>query len=514
MATTTPNIGLSQPQLGDDIKLSSIPALSNNMSIIDNQIGILSNIQVTIDSFPKLSGETDDTARINRAITSMVDGQTLYFPKGTYTISSKITINKRIDIVGQQYYSTIIQNNGTDDGILLNAQHANIKNLMVQGTSSSKSGIVIGQESCNLIDVFLSANGNHGIKILPNVWIINIERCWSFNNTNSGIYAVSSGGTGQINAINITDCHTWMNGDHGIYVGGTTAFNILHNVIENNNKSGIYVSTNTFNILNLNIEDNYFEGNKNGHVTFDLHPSLGYRVYSCKLSGNYLYLLASQVNAGVTSIINATTDTLFDGMVSFIFDQSNYVSTDSLTHVDLANSIYQDGQSRIESNLASPVFSNAYKNLGTCAVNNNQKTLVINGYFDCKGLTYQDVTTSQNTLSTLGSITALYPIRLPSGVQFKYAGVVIVSDSTNYSVTFTIMKRDATSGSAFTQMTTNTISGNNGSKLVQMPDIRNLLDPVNGRIKANEEYYLQLTFANSGGGTNFQVQNPIITYLQ
>ncbi|MFD0826417.1 right-handed parallel beta-helix repeat-containing protein [Neobacillus sp. M.A.Huq-85] len=481
----------------------------------ENNISTLfADIATNIRNFPIKVPESDDTGRINRALSSMVDGQILYFPKGTYKISSKITISKRIEIVGENYYSTIIQNNGSDDGILLNYERANIKNIMIQGTSSSKSGVVVGHESCNLIDVFLSANGKHGIKILPNVWIVNIERCYLFNNTQSGIYAVSGGGNGQINAINIKNSHTWLNGEHGIYLGGTTVVNIKDNVIENNSKSGIFVSTKKFNITNLNIEDNYFEGNKNGHISFDLYPSLGYRVYSCRVNGNYLYLNANQVNANINSIINATTDTIYDGVVSFIFEKGNTVFTDTLAHVDLGNSIYQDGQSKIESNLPTSDFSLSYKNLGTCGVNNNQKTFVINGYFFCKGITYKDPAMSNNIISTLETIKACYPIQLPSGKQFIKAGVVIISDSTNYNVTFTILKRNACTGVSFSNVVSSTILNKSGTRYIETPDIQTLDSPNNGRIMANEEYYLQLQFVNSGGGTNFQVQNPIITYVE
>ena len=47
---------------------------------------------------------------------------------------------------------------------------------------------------------------------------------------------------------------------------------------------------------------------------------------------------------------------------------------------------------------------------------------------------------------------------------------------------------------------------------VEMPDIRSLSDPNGARIQGNEECYLQLQFSNTGGGTNFQVGNPIVTY--
>lgn len=76
------------------------------------------------------------------------------------------------------------------------------------------------------------------------------------------------------------------------------------------------------------------------------------------------------------------------------------------------------------------------------------------------------------------------------------------------------MKSNAGSGAGFSLVATETVSGNNRSKYVDMTEIWNLVTPNHGRVMANEEYYLEMKFVNNGGGTNFQVHNPIITYLQ
>jgi hypothetical protein len=60
-------------------------------------------------------GVTDDTTAIQAAITASY-GQTLYFPSGTYKISSTITISDKIHLLGDSRFSTYIQWNSATLG--------------------------------------------------------------------------------------------------------------------------------------------------------------------------------------------------------------------------------------------------------------------------------------------------------------------------------------------------------------------------------------------------------------
>jgi len=464
----------------------------------------------------KGDGITDDIIAINNIIAWAPIGSTIFFPNKKYIISAKIIVGKRLTIVGEHCYTTNIQNNGTDDAIVLNDAETTIKNFLISGNTLSKSGLVIANESCRAENVFSTDNGEHGIKLMPGIWVVNLYKCQTFHNVKSGIYAVSGGGANnqQLNAINIKDCHSWLNTEHGIVITATST-NIKDNVIEQNLKSGIFVTTLTFNIYDLNIYGNYFEGNKNGHISFDLHPSLGFRLYVCNIGGNYFYLESSQVNAGVTSIINATTDLLYDGIDNIFIDKTNFFLTSTLKHVSLGNSISSVARSKIYANSGDSVdFSALYDSLGTCGIDNNQKSLVLNGYFYAKGITYSSLEKSSNIITTLGTDSASYPILFPSGKQYKKTGVYITTDSTMYSVVFTVSKRSANGTALFVGMAYASVAGNVGNKYVEMPDIRSLSDPNGARIQGNEECYLLLQFSNTGGGTNFQVGNPIVTYTE
>jgi len=98
MATyQTPNIGLNKWAETDYFKRVEI---NENFDKIDDKIGILSNGQgVNIESFPRLTGETDDSGRFTRALNSLgTDGGYIVLPQGkvytgTFTISrSNVTI--------------------------------------------------------------------------------------------------------------------------------------------------------------------------------------------------------------------------------------------------------------------------------------------------------------------------------------------------------------------------------------------------------------------------------------
>ena len=52
----------------------------------------------TLDDFPQLPGETDDTARIRRAIDGNPSG-VVYFPAGTYSVSSTVTVKNRCSLM-------------------------------------------------------------------------------------------------------------------------------------------------------------------------------------------------------------------------------------------------------------------------------------------------------------------------------------------------------------------------------------------------------------------------------
>lgn len=79
----------------------SLPIIRRNKSSDpDILASSLADIATSIESFPKLSAETNDTARLNRAIASLNNGDTLFIPNKTYIIDPITISNKTIKIIG------------------------------------------------------------------------------------------------------------------------------------------------------------------------------------------------------------------------------------------------------------------------------------------------------------------------------------------------------------------------------------------------------------------------------
>lgn len=133
---------------------------------------------IYIDDFPKKSKETDDTNRIKRAIES-IDRGTIIFSAKKYKISSEITINKYIRLIGQGANATIIditkdtngitfkgspEGKNVADGYLQNSS-IGIESMTVQGrdshTKNAISFIYVGR--ANLIDIVVSHYGGNGL---------------------------------------------------------------------------------------------------------------------------------------------------------------------------------------------------------------------------------------------------------------------------------------------------------------------------------------------------------------
>lgn len=124
MSTTTTNLGLTKPEVLDDIKLNTIPNIANNFQKIDDQIGNLSGlVGVDIRNFGYVGdGVNDDAVSIQNAVnyatgliqqksssTDVFAGQVkIVLPAKKIYIKSKINVPNAIDIEGQGTATTLV----------------------------------------------------------------------------------------------------------------------------------------------------------------------------------------------------------------------------------------------------------------------------------------------------------------------------------------------------------------------------------------------------------------------
>lgn len=487
---------------------------------LDNSDELVSNISVNVKSYGATGdGITDDTVSIQSALTDLVEGETLYFPQGTFLISSTLTFNKKMQIKGEHISLTAILNQGIADAIILNATDITISNICVIGNVSSKNGIVINGLRTNLYNVRAERNGEHGIKLNPNIWDININNVVSFNNWKSGIFAVSSGDAGQINAVNINQSLLWANKEHGLVITGTR-INVTGCNIEGNYKNGILAQTNLNNIFGLLISGNYIEANLEGNILFDLYPSLSKTASGIKISNNFLSSDSTPFDVSGFAMIRAITDTSYKGLSSICITKDNhYYSNTDATFVSLGNSIGSLEGTRthciIETTDAGNTtdYTYKYRNLGGATILHYQNTLVLLGYFIAKGITYTNSNLSDNIQSTLATTIAQYPINLITGNLIKKIGTWITTNSTNYRIQFTVKKINLLTGDAATDILYQDVANQNGSKYVTMTDVEGLTLIYALRIYPNYSYYLEIKVIDTAAdGTNFQIGNPQVTY--
>ncbi|MEH7116042.1 right-handed parallel beta-helix repeat-containing protein [Neobacillus vireti] len=184
-----------------------------------------------VEDFPRLGAETDDTARINRAITSAISsGKVLEFKYGvTYTVNT-ITINANgLEIIGN---GAILYNGSTTGqySLALNgASNVKIKRLNTTGinfTITGSSNILIDQCSINkTVSGGMQIDSSSNVEIFKSI-ISDTGNLATLNPSyqGCGIYI-----TNNCSSIKIHKCDFSIVRGHGaVYVNGNhTNVNVL-----------------------------------------------------------------------------------------------------------------------------------------------------------------------------------------------------------------------------------------------------------------------------------------------
>jgi Pectate lyase superfamily protein len=161
------------------------------------------------------SGDTDATTAIQNAINVAGPGGVVYFPPGTYTISSALNVPSNITLMGDNggnpyttgYPSQINQTNTSAHGIYVpNAWNVYVKNLAILGPSyawgvvgtGTGTGLYmgytgVGPSGFNNVDgVFIGGFGGNGLYVATPI-MSTYTRLWSAYNAGYGVYM--NGGT-------------------------------------------------------------------------------------------------------------------------------------------------------------------------------------------------------------------------------------------------------------------------------------------------------------------------------
>jgi hypothetical protein len=225
------------------------------------------------------NGVTDDTAEIQAAITAMeaAGGGKIYFPSGTYVITSALSISGAYPIQLIGTWASIISNTGTGVGITCGNTSADqtadvrIVGLMIAGNALSSHGIHFKRmHSANIDRVRSKNNGGDGIRY-EGCYASKIMNSYSNNNTGNGIYALGHASAGN-DFIHIHGNYCLSNGQKGIYIDNTPYGPVGQNIELNDmegNTIGFQIDIgSTANTEGFVFRSNYMENNTGANAVF------------------------------------------------------------------------------------------------------------------------------------------------------------------------------------------------------------------------------------------------------
>jgi nitrous oxidase accessory protein len=206
---------------------------------------------------------------IQEAVDYAAEGTTIYLSAGLYY--DHLTINKSVNLYGENKYTTVIDGSGNGTVINVKADNINITGLTVQESGCSctdYSGIYVRNhhQNVNLTDNLIIQNG-YGIKM---IWAnnITIDHNEITNNT-EGIEAVFSSNT-TISENNISDNFFGVDlnpASHNTIVGNNVTDSYIHNVMLNPSSNENIFSNNRVadSSYGIRVEmsfNNTFQGNR------------------------------------------------------------------------------------------------------------------------------------------------------------------------------------------------------------------------------------------------------------
>jgi parallel beta-helix repeat protein len=278
---------------------ADIASLSSQLADITTQ----KNLAVNIEKFPKLTGETDDTGRIQRAIQyatsngiNIVDFNANTYVTGTiFPVSNLILRGKGIGSVNSSSTAiTTIKLKNNANAHLIDAvsqvNNVQIQEMILDGNKTNQSGSSYGiyfedsttgeDPTWKLTNVRIRNCLNSGIYLGTNRRALKLQGCSSSENNEHGILMKASdsvisrcgfflNGKDGIHldiaswVTVITECAIFSNTGHGIY-SFYSSYNLIYgNGIDRNSKCGVYLdaSCDGTSILNNNIRVNSQAGN-------------------------------------------------------------------------------------------------------------------------------------------------------------------------------------------------------------------------------------------------------------
>jgi parallel beta-helix repeat protein len=265
-------------------------------------------------------GPGETYTRIQDALDNITtDGYRIFVYNGTYY--ENLTINHQIDLFGEDRSITIINGNGSDTVITVNADNVNISHFTItNGNTIENHSLIQINRGHSIITDNIISQGYHGV-VLNNSNNHLIYDNIIQNNTGDGIKLNFSDDN-----VNIS-YNTLIGNRNGIYLRSSDGNRIYHNEIYSNNQNGIF--------LNKTCQNNiisYNNASENGNHGIYLNDYSNYQtislneIYRNNNSGLVLENCSMNFNINENEVIGNTNY----GMM--IIGSTNNISTNIISY--------------------------------------------------------------------------------------------------------------------------------------------------------------------------------------
>ena len=482
--------------------------------------GILRSKALFVEWFGAVEN-MESTSAIQKAFDSASLGYTVYFSK-IYITSSLLTISKTLNLVGKSKYTSGIKNIGigTSAIVVLDAiERGTIRDMRIFGNGTTSKGadattlhglVFENDYIWNVDNCWFRGHGGHGIYFEKGHWTTTINKCEIEWCKLDGINAVAQGiaGNQQVNAISITNCHLAGNGRNGLNAWGNNV-NVLHNIIEGNNNSGIIMSYDfvgsATSALNINIHYNYFELNGDGFINTKSRVSTLNAIANISIRHNYGYMDLANMNGGITYVCNFTGEGSLSSpsLQKLNFGKNYFYCTGGLNIANFNSLLSWNSYVEIEESTLTQ-----YANFGGATVL-QKKFKTIQGYLFAKGLTYASI-----SLSDAAAVPSnvLFPSMLNSNELITQLGIWVDTDHTAFQIKFQVFTKPYNTNAAYTKTTEFTVNGTATGYLttgtvdqIGTIDAKRLVSP-------NYDSYVNINIVSASGGTYLKLGNLTLTY--
>lgn len=289
---------------------SQVHTSDTNFATLE-QVALITNYATPQMFGAKGDGTTDDTEAIQQCINK---SRTIFFPRGTYKITSPLSIPSARAIIGENRFWTIIKAVDCDAvHFQKEAQWGSFKSIAFQGDNTDHKTFVFNKDVANwqfddiwvtkFGGVYFYANGNGNVN---NIFIQNS------NLSHGGASAIEMiGGASQINAIVVRNCDISMFNGDGIRMSGNniTIESCIIQVVEHGVRIdptlSVSVGTAGTTAKCINIFSNYFEQIKKSYVYvnsyYDSNNNHGF-INGISIIGNYGGVVPSDADTSCPAV--------------------------------------------------------------------------------------------------------------------------------------------------------------------------------------------------------------------